>query len=66
MDEYSETLSRIYERLEKNPNDVHLAGINIYRSEIHYIRSHLNAKFGKRYTLDEVYTLLLEEGLIDA
>lgn len=56
-------LTKIYERLVKNPND-RLVGLNLYHSDIYYVRAHLNEKFDKNYTLKEVHTLLKEEGLI--
>lgn len=35
-----------------------------YHSDIHYIRSLLNHKFKKSYSLTEVYDMLVEEGLL--
>lgn len=57
-------LKDLYKILIKNPNDSILVGLKLYHSDIHYIRVHLNSKFKKNYTLEEVFTLLVEEGLI--
>ena len=57
-------LKDLYEILNKNPDDSFLAALKLYHSDIHYIRSHLNNKFGKNYTLEETFKLLIEEGLI--
>lgn len=56
-------LQKVYERLAKNPNDL-LYNIDLYHSDIHYCRAHINAKFGTDYTLKEMYNLLKEEKLI--
>lgn len=56
-------LKKVYDRLAKNPNDL-LYNIDLYHSDIHYCRIHINEKFGTDYTLKEMYSLLKEEKLI--
>lgn len=56
-------LNEVYKRLHKNPNDS-LNGIKLYHSDIYYVRYHLNQKFNKNYSLEEVYQLLESENML--
>jgi hypothetical protein len=58
-------LTDFYEALLSN-NSNRLAQLYIPRSEVFYIRSLLEAKFGRKFGLKEVEDLLVSEGLMSA
>ena len=59
----SDILTRIYERLQRNPND-RLIGLPIFHSSIVYATKLINMKFSKDYSETEVFEMMIEEGCI--
>jgi hypothetical protein len=57
-------LIKLYDRLEKNPND-ELKGLTMYHSSVGYAQAAIKAKFNKEYTYDEVVSLMVEEELLN-
>ena len=57
-------LIKLYDRLEKNPND-ELKGLVMYHSSVGYAQAAIKAKFGVEYTYDEIVNLLVEEKLLN-
>ncbi len=58
-----DVLKEIYRRLEVNPTDT-LKGLKMYHSDIYYIKQLVNSKFNTEYSEQDIFQLLLEEGLI--
>lgn len=63
MDEYSQTLSTVFNILWQNPNG-NISSVPIYHSDVYYTRAAVNARFNADYSLDEIFDLMVEEGII--
>lgn len=56
-------IKKLYEELKKEPDKIP-HNVKLYHSDIYYIKFLINYKFNKNYTIEQIYSLLIEEKLI--